>query len=131
METDERSLTLKEQRFVDAYLGSAAGNATQAVLSAGYTQNRGRAKTLAARLLTKVHIRAAVNARANRDTRESIATAEERDQLLSAIARDANVEPGVRVRAIAELNRCTGRHSVKHLHEAGLTLEQVLGDSRK
>lgn len=127
----ELQLTLKERRFVDAYFGSAAGNATKAVLQAGYTTNRGSAKTMAARLLTKVHIRAAVNDRANRATLESIASAEERDRLLSAIARNEHVEPGVRIRAIAELNRVTGRHSIKHIHEGELTLEQALGASRQ
>ena len=57
--------------------------------------------------------------------------AEERDRLLSAIARNEHVEPGVRIRAIVELNRCSGRHSVKHFHEGELTLEQVLGESRQ
>ncbi len=132
MDRRDIRLTLKERRFVDAYLGSAAGNGTQAALSsAGYTKNRGSAKTLAARLLTKVHIRSAVNARTHRATVASIASAEERDRLLSAIARNENVEPGVRIHAIAELNRCSGRHSVKHFHEGELTLEQVLGESRQ
>ena len=127
----EQRMTLKEQRFVDAYLGSAFGNGTKAVLQAGYTANRGSAKTLAARLLTKVHICSAVNARAHRATVDSIAAADERDRLLSAIARDEHVEPGVRIRAIVELNRCSGRHSVKHFHEGGLTLEEAIGASRQ
>jgi len=131
MDQRNSTLTLKEQRFVDAYLGSAAGNGTKAALQAGYTSNRSSAKTLAARLLTKVHIRSAVNARTRRATEDSIASAEERDRLLSAIARDEHVEPGVRIRAIAELNRCSGRHTVKHFHEGELTLEQVLGASRQ
>ncbi len=38
VETDERWLTLKERRFVDAYLGSAAGNGTEAVLQAKGTE---------------------------------------------------------------------------------------------
>lgn len=40
----ERSLTVKQQQFVDAYLGAAAGNATEACRLAGY---RGDARSLA------------------------------------------------------------------------------------
>lgn len=38
-----RRLTLKQQRFIEAYLGDAAGNATEAARQAGY---RGNDKTL-------------------------------------------------------------------------------------
>jgi hypothetical protein len=118
----KQRLTLKEQRFIDAYVGSASGNGTKAVLQAGYTTNRGSAKTLATRLLTKAHIRVAVNERTYRATADSIASAEERDRMLTAIARNTTAEPSVRIRAIAELNRCTGRHSLRHFHSGELTL---------
>ena len=125
-------LTVREQRFVDAYLGSARANATQAALAAGYTRNYGSARTLGARLLAKVHIRKAVDARAARETDSAILNAHERDVLLSSIARgELGASTRERIRAIAELNKCSGRHSVKQLHEGRLTLEQVLAESRK
>jgi phage terminase small subunit len=127
-----RVLNVREQRFVDAYLGSARANATKAVLTAGYTQNYGSARTLGARLLAKVHIRGAIHARAARETQAAILSAEQRDVLLSSIARDEiGAEPLERIRAISELNRCSGRHAVKHSHGRRATLEQSLAESRR
>ena len=127
-----RVLSVREQRFVDAYLGSARANATQAVLTAGYTRNYGSALTLGARLLAKVHIRQAVHARAARETETAILNAEQRDALLSSIARgELGADTRERIRAISELNRCSGRHAVKHLHGGRLTLEQAIAQSRK
>ncbi|MDO8679145.1 MAG: terminase small subunit [Acidobacteriota bacterium] len=128
-----KALTIRERRFIDALLGSARANATQAALTAGYTRNYGSARTLGARLLAKVHIRKAVDARAARETKAAILNAEERDVLLSSIARG---ELGAdnwhaRIRAISELNKCSGRHSVKHSHDGRLTLEQAVMASRK
>ncbi len=36
---DEHGLTLKQRRFVDAYMGEANGNATEAARMAGYSQS--------------------------------------------------------------------------------------------
>jgi phage terminase small subunit len=127
-----KALTVRERRFVDAYLGGARGNATQAALTAGYTRNYGSARTLGARLFAKVHIRSAIEARVARETNAAILNAEERDVLLSSIARgELGADTRERIRAIAELNRCSGRHSVKQLHEGRLTLEQAIAASRK
>jgi phage terminase small subunit len=127
-----KALSVREQRFVDAYLGSARANATQAALAAGYTQNYGSARTLGARLLARVHIRNAVDARVARETNAAILNAEERDVLLSSIARgELGADTPERIRAIAELNKCTGRHSVKHLVEGKLTLEEAIHRSRQ
>ena len=59
--------------------------------------------------------------------RKSIADAAERDTLLMGFARDARNSVRDRIRAIAELNKCTG----KHLVSGTLTLEQVLTQSRE
>lgn len=127
-----KGLTVRERRFIDAYLGSARANATQAALAAGYTRNYGSARTLGARLLAKVHIRNAVDARTARETEAAILNAEERDVLLSSIARgELGAITRDRIRAIAELNKCSGRHAKRQLHEGRLTLEQVLGESWK
>lgn len=128
-----KKLTLKEQRFVDAYLGVARGNGTEAAALAGYGRTRISSRQLATRLLRKVHVQQAIATRTNRAQVRSILTADERDQLLSTIARRHadGLDPTRAIRAIAELNKCTGRHSIKHMHEGTLTLEQVLGESRK
>ena len=56
-----KGLNEREQRFVDAYIGEAAGNATKAAELAGYSPKT--ARQLGSRLLTKVDIRDAVQAR--------------------------------------------------------------------
>ena len=117
---------------MDAFLGSSHGNATQAALLAGYTGNYGSARTLGARQLAKVHIRDAIDARTARETKAAILSAEERDVLLSSIARgELGADWPARIRAICELNKCGGRHSIKHVVEGRKTLEQILGESRK
>lgn len=110
-------LTLKERRFVDAYLGSAAGNGTKAIVASGYstTKNAKSAGVMATKLLAKDRIRAEIKRRVNRETQASILTAEQRDAILSTIASGNREASNARIRAIAELNKCGGRHSIKHV----------------
>lgn len=123
------TLTLKERRFVDAYLGSARGNAAQAARQAGYAGSRAVLKVQGSRLLTKANLRNAIDASLRREGREEIMAADERDRLLSMFARMTSLCVRDRIRAIAELNKCTGRHSIQHLQTGKLTLEQVLDQS--
>jgi phage terminase small subunit len=60
-----KALSERERRFVDAYMGKAAGNATKAAELAGYSQKTCRQQ--GARLLTKVSIQAAIKQRAESD----------------------------------------------------------------
>ncbi len=83
------------------------------------------------RLLSKVIIQQAIYARVTRERTASIQTADERDEMLPAIARKTTEETHNRIKAMQELNRVTGRHSIKHTHDGRLTLEQILGESRK
>lgn len=102
-------LTEKERRFVAAYLGEANGNGTEAVRVAGYRGTPGSLRVKANRLLTKGNVAQAVaDFQAVRD-QEAIATADERDRLLTDIARSWAAD-GDRIRAVAELNRVGGRH---------------------
>lgn len=57
--TATSTLTLKQQRFVDAY--ALSGNASEAARQAGYSE--GSAKVTASRLLTKTNVSAALAAR--------------------------------------------------------------------
>lgn len=125
-----KTLTLKERRFVDAYLGSAAGNGTAAARTAGY---KGSPKVLgvqSARMLGKASVKAAVAARVQKAEAKGIASAEERDLRLSEILRMTDAELGHVIAAVRELNKCTGRHSITHNVQGKLTLEQALGESR-
>jgi len=122
-------LTLKEQRFVDAYLGSAGGNGVQAARLAGYQQTEKALRVTASRLLAKANIQAAVALRVRRQAKQAILTADERDKILSQIA-GRGTEAG-RIRAIAELNKCSGRHSIKHVLDVTETLSDIIAGSRK
>jgi len=124
----EASLTERERRFIDAFLGTCSGNGTRAARAAGY--GAAGARVRACRLLTKANVGAAIAARVDRREHAAIADADERDRLLTAIARDPRGQVRDRIRAIQELNRCSGRHSI-HLHHRGrLTLEEALGRVR-
>ena len=123
-----KPLTLKEQRFVDAYLGSAGGNGTAACRLAGYQGNPKVLGVTAVRLLAKASIQTAVTARVRRQAKQAILTADERDKILSLIANHGT--EGGRLRAIAELNRCSGRHSIKHVLDVTETLSDIIAGSR-
>lgn len=122
-------LNERERRFVDAFLGKCAGNATQAYIAAGYAKTG--ADGAASRLLGKVSIQRAIAGRVKVLESRGILNAEQRDTILSDIARAQYQDVHARIRAISELNKSTGRHSMKFLHEGKLTLEQVLQQSRE
>ncbi len=125
-----KRLTEKERKFVTAYMADANGNATEAAMIAGYASNRGSAKTLGNRLLTKVHILEEVAKRTARSEARGILSADERDEFLSSAIRGHGSLKD-KIAAIKELNKVTGRHSVNINLKGKLTLEQVLGESRK
>lgn len=60
-----RQLSERERRFVEAFMGEAAGNKTEAAILAGYS--RATARGQGSRLSTKEHIRAAIQARVSID----------------------------------------------------------------
>jgi phage terminase small subunit len=120
----------RERRFVDAYLGAARGNATKAARIAGYAGGSEVLKVQGSRLLTRANVRRAIDEHLARDGRAEILKADERDILLSQIARSASVPIHERIRAISELNKCSGRHSVRHLQSGRITLEEALEASR-
>ncbi|MDO8679143.1 MAG: terminase small subunit [Acidobacteriota bacterium] len=122
-------LTLKEQKFLDLLFTSAKGNATLAAHGAGYGSTMPSAGVLGYRLLRKVKIQRALVARQHRQIKASILTAERRDELLSAIAQRG--EDSARIRAIAELNKCSGRHSIKHVTDVTETLADIIAGSRE
>jgi phage terminase small subunit len=82
---DEAPLTEKQRRFVDAYLGEAMGNATQACALAGYQGDRSTLGVTGHWLLRNPKVRAAIDSRIASDP--GVATREERQRLLTDIAR--------------------------------------------
>lgn len=123
-------LNPRERRFMDAYLGAARGNATKAARIAGYTGSAEVLKVQGSRLLTKANVRRAMDEHLARDSRADVLAADERDILLSQIARSTSVPVHERIRAISELNKCTGRHSIRHLQPRRMTLEEAMEASR-
>jgi phage terminase small subunit len=121
-------VTLKRRRFVDAYLGSANGNATQAAIDAGFS--RKTAKSMGSQLLTFIDVRKAIEGRVKRTERKAILTAEQRDARLSMLALSPAVPAATQVAAIKELNKCSGRHSIKHVLDVTETLSDIITASR-
>lgn len=121
-------MTVRERAFVLAFLGKAAGNATQAAILAGYS--RRSARQHAHHLLTKHDIQQALVKREEQRAAQGIGDADARDTVLWSIANDPKASAGDRIRAIVELNRCSGRHSVT-LHHKGRSLEDILAESRE
>ena len=118
------SITERERRFVEHYMGDAAGNATQAARLAGYSKKTARKQ--GSRLLTKGHIRAAIDARAHADPR--IATREDLQRFWSAMYRNPAVEDRDRLRASELLGKSQAVFIDRHQLEAGASLETLLAD---
>jgi phage terminase small subunit len=123
-----KKLSEKERRFIDAYLGDCRGNGAAAAVAAGYKPDNARAQ--ASRLLTKANVRAALEAVQAQRTDAAIADANERDRIATAAARDAGADWHIRLKAIGELNKCEGRHSMSVKHSGRISLEDILTESR-
>lgn len=117
-------LSTRERLFITAYRGKAAGNGAKAAIIAGYA--KGSAAVTASRLLTKANVRAELQARIRASEQLEKADAEERDRILTALARDLSESSLNRIIAIKELNKVDGRHTVRHQIEGKVTLEHAL-----
>ncbi|OON89717.1 terminase small subunit [Pyramidobacter sp. C12-8] len=90
---DDKKLTAKQRRFVDAY----DGNATAAALAAGYSART--AQRIGSENLFKPLIAAAIRARETKRRGSLIATREERQSFWTATMRDERVEMKDRLKA--------------------------------
>lgn len=119
------SLSERERRFVDAYMGEAAGNGTEAARLAGY---KGKPKVLqvqASRLLSKAIVQSAMTERRTALESQSIADAKERRELLTIHARGEN--PVAAIKAIDTLNKMDALYVERHDVNMHVTLAQLLG----
>jgi phage terminase small subunit len=124
----EQALSEREWRFIEAFIGRARGNATEAARMAGYSAKS--ARRIATRLLsTNVHIQQAIASRRQRGLESAILDADATDRILSTIAQTSE-DVHARIRAISELNKVRGRHSIKHVADGHVTLEMLLAESR-
>lgn len=116
-------LSERERRFVEAYMGEAAGNATKAAERAGYKKDNARQQ--GSRLLTKANIIAAIEERSATDPQ--IATREQRQALWSEIAfgrgvyRDASLKD--RLKASELLGKSQADFIERQQHEGTIAVD--------
>jgi len=83
-----KKLTMKQERFVQEYLGNAKGNATQAAINAGYSEKT--AQEQGSRLHTNEAVQFAINDR-RKALREKASITQER--IVEELARIAFLDP--------------------------------------
>ena len=126
--TNAGKVSERERRFIEHYMGDAAGNATQAARLAGYSPKTARKQ--GSRLLTKGHIRAALEQRTQDDP--AVWTREARQRFWTAVASGA---PGYakaalkdRLRASELLGKSQADFVERHQVDAGASLVELLAD---
>ena len=99
-------LTEKQRRFVEAYMGEACGNATEAARVAGYQGDENTLSTTGYRLLRNAKIAAAVDERTENDP--LVLTREELQRWWSTVTQDAKTAMKDRLRASELLGKSRG-----------------------
>lgn len=117
------TLTLKQQKFLDAY----AGNATEAARLAGYTGNDQTLAVTGSRLLKHPQIRAHLDARRGLASKPLIADREEVETFLTATMRGRDVS--LAVKAAAQLAKMRGWNLQKVELSGRVTLEQLINEA--
>jgi phage terminase small subunit len=123
-----RRLSERERRFVEAYMGKSAGNATDAIRRAGYKGTKASLNTMAARLLRRVEVLAAIEKRVNADP--AIADRDERQRFWSGVLRGKpKARMGDRLKASELLGKSQAdfverhEHSFPKVHKLNLTVQ--------
>ena len=120
-----QELTEKQRRFVEAYVGPAKGNGSEAARMAGYKAKDAHAYSVVAdRLLASVGIRRAVDDVLAKTRRASIADIVEIHETLTEVLRDSSVSAGDRTRAGVELAKMRGQYAPTR-HEVEMTGQPV------
>ena len=111
------TLTLKQKLFVEAYIGPARGNATEAAKRAGYTGNDATLAQVAAENMRRPQILALINARVE----QAAMTADEILTELADIARLPCPGPDAshKMKALELLGKHYGLFSDKREHAVG------------
>ena len=111
-------------------MGAAAGNATGAARLAGYS--RTTAEKQASRLLGKVGVQQAIQARVQADP--AVWTREDRQRFWTAVARGDGHHAGASLKDRLKASELLGRSQADFVerveHRGTVTLEQVLAASR-
>jgi len=130
-------LTEKQRRFVEAYMGEAVGNATEAARRAGYQSKGNALEAVGYRLSSHPAVRAAIEERQRGDP--LIATREERQRFWTSVARGEPQmqlidgkgvirEPSLRDRLLAaqHLAKASGDFVERIKHEGSIGHEVVV-----
>jgi hypothetical protein len=115
---------------VHAFLNEAAGNAADAARLAGFSHKT--ARQIGARLLTRVHIKAAVEAYRAKLERPTIADATERRETLTTLVRTPGESPAhnlMRIKAADVLNKMDGLYVKKLANPDGSPLRLTPDDA--
>jgi phage terminase small subunit len=120
----------RERRFVEAFMGSAAGNAAKAARLAGYS--KATADKQASRLLRKVGIQQAIADRAQSDP--VVWTREQRQRFWTAVASGAPGYAHASIRDRLKASELLGRSQADFVdrveHSGRLLLEDAVMASR-
>jgi len=103
-------LTLKQQAFIDAYMGESRGNATDAARRAGYKGSDRVLQVTGTHNLSKPMIAAAIDKRRQELDKSRILTIEQIQEMLSGIAVSA-VKPADQISALKELAKMQGGYA--------------------
>lgn len=102
-------LTVKQVKFCEYY--AACGNATGAAIKAGYSLKT--ARSVGCENLTKPYIAKYIKELGIKGKQARIMSAEERQEMLSNLARNGELTPVDRIKAIDTLNKMTGEYVTK------------------
>ena len=102
-------LNARQRKFAEYYAQS--GNAAESAVKAGYSAKY--ANTNASKLLQNTTIANYIKELSEKLKDDRIMTAQDRQVLLSDIARDDENEPNDRIKAVDTLNKMTGEYTVK------------------
>ena len=122
-------LTEKQRRFVEAFMGEAAGNATQAARLAGYRGNDHTLKSIATENLSKLVIAEAIEKLQKSDP--LVMNRKERREFWTRMALDPEVENAVRIRASELLAKASGDFIERHLVDSVVQVDDVRKKLRK
>lgn len=118
-------LTVKQQRFVDAY----EGNATEAARKAGYKGNAATLGAVGNENLKKPAIADAIRAREAKRASSTIANRAERQAFWTAMMRDTGASESDRLRASELLGKSEGDFLQRVEHSGDIGMYRTLSDA--
>lgn len=102
-------MTGRQQKFAEYYAES--GNAVQSAVRAGYSEKY--ANAFSYKILENIGVQSYLATISAKSAEKRILSAVERQELLSDLARDDELEPRDRIAAIDKLNRMTGEYALR------------------